>query len=160
MNQARRHGKAALPSGKGYPLRGLCSCASLRRLTRRVTQYYDQALKPSGLRVTQFSILNHIAQFEGVSLTELALRLDMDRTTLTRNLGPLEKAGWIEVAAGPDRRSRTARLTPSGATCLARAEPLWRAAEQSFRHRVGPEDAAQLRHLISGAMASLSGDAA
>ncbi len=156
MAIAIQGGKAVLPAEKDLPVEGTCSCASLRRLTRRVTQYYDHALKPGGLRVTQYSILVHIAHAEGLSLTELADRLDLDRTTLTRNLGPLEKAGWIELTAGPDRRSRSVRLTPAGARLAERAAPLWRAAERGFRQTVGQEEAARLKCLIAGAMSSLS----
>ncbi len=143
-------------SGNDLPVTGTCSCASLRRLTRRVTQYYDHALKPCGLRVTQYSILVHIAHAEGLSLTELAARLDMDRTTLTRNLGPLAKEGWIELTAGHDRRSRSVRLTRAGTRLLVRAGPLWQAAERGFRQTVGQDEAARLEGLIAGAMSSLS----
>ena len=145
-----------MPSGKEPSLKGGCSCASLRRLTRRVTQYYDQALKPSGLRVTQYAILVHVAEAEDLSLTELAQRLDMDRTTLTRNLRPLAKERWIEVTACPDRRSRSVRLTRAGRRRLNAAAPFWQVAEQSFRRTVGQEESAALRRLITGAMSSLS----
>ena len=149
-----------MPPGKArekdVSIKGTCSCASLRRLTRRVTQYYDQALRPSGLRVTQYSILVHIAHGEGLSLTDLASRLDMDRTTLTRNLRPLESEGWIALTEGPNRRSRSVRLTAAGEGRLKLAEPLWRAAEASFRRTVGQEEAAQLRRLVASSMASLS----
>ena len=156
MPSSHRDGKSAVPLGKEPSIKGTCSCASLRRLTRRVTQYYDNALRPSGLRVTQYSILAHIAEAADLSLTELAARLDMDRTTLTRNLRPLEKAHWVELTAGPDRRSRSVRLTRGGAQRLKDAGPLWRAAEQGFRRTVGRDESAALRRLIAGAMSSLS----
>ena len=145
-----------MPSGKEPSLKGGCSCASLRGLTRRVTQVYDQALKPSGLRVTQYSILAHVAEAEDLSLTELAQRLDMDRTTLTRNLRPLERAGWIEAVAGPDRRSRSVRLSAAGSRLLKRTAPLWREAERSFRATVGEDQAARLHRLVVEAMSQLS----
>src|SRR3546814_8881467 len=73
-----------------------CTCAVLRRATRRLTQVYDEGMRPSGLKLTQYSVLNILAQAENPSITDLADRLMMDRTTLTRNLGPLDidSASW------------------------------------------------------------------
>ena len=78
-----------------------CTCARLRRTARRLTRAYDRALRPSGLRLTQYSVLANVTRAGGLSITELAERLAMDRTTLTRNLRPLEAAGWVRVAPRP-----------------------------------------------------------
>ncbi|MBF2006109.1 MAG: MarR family transcriptional regulator [Chlorogloeopsis fritschii C42_A2020_084] len=83
-----------------------CTCDRLRKLTRRVTQIYDWHLQPSGLRITQFSLLATLGAAKSVSVTELAEALGMDRTTLIRNLRPLERSGYLTVDAGSDRRSQ------------------------------------------------------
>ncbi len=129
-----------------------CSCAALRRTARQVTQAYDQALRPSGLRLTQFSLLANLARRDGLSVTELAALLAMDRTTLTRNLQPLVRRGWISIAAGADRRSRAVLLTDAGRQAHKAALPHWRAAEKAFRLAMGPSEAADLNRLLGQAM--------
>jgi DNA-binding MarR family transcriptional regulator len=78
----------------------------------------------------------------------------MDRTTLTRNLRPLEAAGWLRIGAGPDRRSRAVEITEEGRRLLVAARPLWQAAERTFRQALGREEAAELRRLLDAAMGS------
>ena len=142
------------------PARGLqlrdtdCTGAMLRRTTRRLTQVYDQALKPAGLRLTQYSILAHVSEADGLSVTELAERLTMERTTLTRNLRPLERAGLIRVVPGADRRSRAVRITTSGRSRFEQAIPLWREAERSIRRALGRDQTAELRRLLDVAALS------
>lgn len=131
-----------------------CTGAMLRRTTRRLTQVYDQALRPAGLRLTQYSILANLAEADGLSVTELAERLTMERTTLTRNLRPLERQGLLRVVAGPDRRSRAVRITTVGRGRFERAIPLWREAEKSIRHSLGRDQAAELRRLLDAAALS------
>ncbi len=135
-----------------------CTCAALRRAARRLTRAYDRALRPAGLRLTQYSVLANLARAQGegrgLSVTELARHLAMDRTTLSRNLRPLEAAGWIRVAPGPDRRSRAVDLTAAGRRVFEAAQPLWQAAERSFRRSLGRENAAELRRLLDAAMVS------
>lgn len=132
-----------------------CTCAMLRRASRRVTQVYDQALKPFGLRLNQYSLLANLLRNEDISITDLAERLDMERTTLTRNLKPLEAAGWLRVKAGPDRRSRALKITPEGKTLVERAFPAWQQAERSFRKSMGREESAELRLLLGSAMSAV-----
>ena len=131
-----------------------CTCALLRRTARRFTQTYDLALKPAGLRLTQYSVLANVAQDGGLSITELAERLAMDRTTLTRNLRPMERHGWLRLAPGHDRRSRAVEITAAGRRTFERAVPLWREAERRVRRTMGRDDAADLRRLLDAAMAS------
>lgn len=131
-----------------------CTCAKLRRTARRLTQAYDRALKPSGLRLNQYSVLANVSRHGGLSVTDLAELLAMDRTTLTRNLGPLVDRGWIRVAPGPDRRRRAVEITAAGRRVYEAALPLWREAERAFRRRLGREEAAALRQLLDSAAAS------
>ena len=91
-----------------------CNCHALRQAMRRVTQLYDHALAPAGLRVTQFSLLARLHELGPMSMKALAEALVMDRATLGHNLRPLEAEGLVVVAVGKDRRSRLVTLTPEG----------------------------------------------
>ena len=102
-----------------------CACFNLRKVARAVTQLYDKALRPAGLRATQFSLLVVVRRAGPVSVTRLAELTVMDRTTLTRNLELLERQGLIEVAAGKDRRTRIVTITAQSNAALAEALPLW-----------------------------------
>jgi DNA-binding MarR family transcriptional regulator len=106
-----------------------CACKNLRRSARAVTQLYDDTLRPSGLRITQFTLLVAVALREPVQVTQLADTLALDRTTLARDLGPLTERDLVEVTAGEDRRTRVVRLTRQGREAIARAYPLWRQAQ-------------------------------
>ena len=106
-----------------------CTCFNLRKAVRAVTQMYDEALKPSGLRTTQFSVLSVIGDKGPARMGELAQTLGMDRTTLPRNLKPLTDQGFVEVIDGSDRRQRPIALTPAGEDALAQALPLWRGVQ-------------------------------
>jgi DNA-binding MarR family transcriptional regulator len=110
----------------------------LRKASRRVSQIYDRSLEPAGLTVTQYGILGHLAQFDGITIGALAGKLIMDPTTLTRNLRPLERQGF--VALKPDRRDRRSRclhLTASGHKAFERAKPAWVRAQQQIEHVLG-----------------------
>ncbi len=124
----------------------------LRRASRRVTLAYDQALKPLGLRLTQYSLLASVLRSGGMSITDLADRLAMERTTLTRNLKPLETAGWLRVNAGPDRRSRAVEITETGRVLVEQAFPAWQKAERELRKSMGRDETAALRQLLTTAM--------
>jgi DNA-binding MarR family transcriptional regulator len=117
------------------------SCASfaVRRTSRAVTQMFDELLQPSGLRVTQFTLLVAIATAGTGSMTGLGRELIMDRTTLARNLRPLQKAGLVTIGVGEDRRERVVRLTERGDQALATALPLWRQAQARILRGLGPD---------------------
>jgi DNA-binding MarR family transcriptional regulator len=106
-----------------------CACRNLRRTARAVTQLYDETLRPSGLRITQFTLLVAVALSEPVPITRLADALDLDRTTLARDLKPLTERGLLEITAGEDKRTRMVRLTSQGREAIARAYPLWQQAQ-------------------------------
>lgn len=107
-----------------------CTAASLRRASRAVGRIYDEAMAPSGLRGTQFSLLIALSLTGETPVNRLADELGLDRTTMTRNLAPIERDGLIESVEGPDRRVRLVRLTQEGQRLLARALPLWEKAQQ------------------------------
>jgi DNA-binding MarR family transcriptional regulator len=140
------------PNKPAAPVRG-CTCFRLRKLTRRVTQHYDAHLAAAGLRITQFSVLTMLEHAEGLSVSELAERLEMDRTTLSRNLGPLEAAGWVETGARRDARSRALRITAAGRETWARAKPLWRRAQDELNQALGLEQVAGLHALLDDSLA-------
>lgn len=114
-----------------------CTCFGLRKAARAVTQMYDQALKPSGLRGTQFSLLVAARRAGPRGIGELAELLVMDRTTLTRNLKPLLDQGLLERIEGADRRRRAVAITARGRAALARALPYWREAQASLAGSLG-----------------------
>jgi len=116
---------------------GDCACLNLRMAARAVTQMYDDVLKPSALRATQFSVLATVAHVGPASMTAVSRALVMDRTTLTRNLKPLLQRGLVAAATGGDKRQRTIAVTPEGEAVLAAALPLWRKAHDQIVDGVG-----------------------
>ena len=130
-------GGAKLTSGQARGRLSPCVCNTLRMVTRVVTQLYDDCLRPSGLRVTQFSILATIARLGETSLKQLEDELAIDQTTLTRSLGLLERGGVIERASHPDRRIKAMRLTARGRRTLEEARPMWAQAQGKVLHALG-----------------------
>ncbi|MFO1414443.1 MAG: MarR family winged helix-turn-helix transcriptional regulator [Burkholderiales bacterium] len=115
-----------------------CVCGRLRRASRALTQLYDDLMAPCGLRVTQFSLLRTLARTgTPVRISELAALTLIDRTALSRNLEPLVAQGWVEIAAGQDARTREVGLTRAGRAALAKATPLWQAAQAEVARRLG-----------------------
>ena len=149
--QSSRDNRWPTPDEPGPP-DSPCTCAKARRTARHLTREYDRALKPAGLKLTQYSVLANLMRSGGMSITALAERLAMDRTTMTRNLGPLERTGWVVVRDGPDRRSRSVEITEAGKGVYERAVPLWQAAERAVRQSMGHDDAATLRQLLDTAL--------
>jgi DNA-binding MarR family transcriptional regulator len=132
-----------------------CACKQLRRSARAVTQLYDEALRPSGLRITQFTLLVGVAIGEPVPITRLADALSLDRTTLARDLRPLTDRGLVEIRTGDDRRTRVVRLTGQGRDALGRAYPLWRSAQARIvEHSPWPVLAAGLQEVAATARTS------
>ena len=114
-----------------------CTCFGLRKAARAVTQMYDQALKPTGLRTTQFSLLAVTDRVGPRGMAELAEHLVMDRTTLTRNLKPLLDRGLLERVEGEDRRRRAVAITAKGRAALAQALPYWREVQGQMADSLG-----------------------
>ena len=133
-----------------------CTCFRLRRAARQVSQVYDQALAPAGLSVNQYSILRHARSPR--TLGELAARLGMDRTTLTRNLQPLLRDGWLAEERGADPRQRVLAITATGRACLAKAQPLWRRAQQRIEGLLGDAPSAHLHAVLARVYAPLATD--
>jgi DNA-binding MarR family transcriptional regulator len=114
-----------------------CTATRLRRATRIVARLYEEAMAPSGLEDTQFTLLVALSLAGETSMRKLAGILGIDRTTLTRNLVPLARNGMIESAAGSDQRVRLVRLTALGRKTLHKALPLWEKAQQRVVNELG-----------------------
>jgi DNA-binding MarR family transcriptional regulator len=114
-----------------------CLCHKARMAGRVVTRAYDEALRPTGLRATQVSVLAAIGAHDSLSITSLADSLVMERTTLTRNLRPLEAQGYVFVAPERRHRSRVLTLTAAGQAALVAALPLWEGAQHAAIRRLG-----------------------
>lgn len=114
-----------------------CTCFNLRKTARAVTQLYDEVLKPCGLRATQLALLAAISSGDDATITELSKALVMDRTTLTRNLNPLQKSSWVEVTPGADKRTRTLSLTRAGKMVLNQAMIYWNLAQNKVIKSLG-----------------------
>lgn len=114
-----------------------CACINLRTAARAMTRLYDELLAPSGVRITQLATLAAVAFHGPFTMKELARALVMDRTTLTSDLKPLERQGLIEIAPGPDRRTRVIRITAQGRAAIEQAMPLWRQAQDRIGGGLG-----------------------
>jgi DNA-binding MarR family transcriptional regulator len=125
-----------------------CVCTQLRRTARLISLVYDEALAPTGITVTQYALLARIGRTDGLSRTALAAQLGMERTTLTRNLGPLERAGFIVNKPAEDRREKLLELTASGRKKAAETKPLWGAAQHRMLRHLGKKRWYQLRDLL------------
>lgn len=149
-----KSGSAAGPSPHGAEN---CTCFNLRKAARAVTQYYDAALQPSGIKATQFSVLSVAKRLGPVLVGRLAEELVMDRTTLTRNLRPLERHGLIRLEPGHDRRSRMVVLTPAGRAALRAARPPWRRAQDRMVEDLGRREWAELLRNLSDTVSAVRG---
>lgn len=128
-----------------------CLCLAARRAARVITREFDQALRPHGLRATQFTLLAALHLAGPQAIGELAELLSTDRTTLTRNLAVAERHGWATARAGrDDARSRVASITPKGLRTLTAALPAWRATQQRLTESMGADAADSLRRLAGG----------
>lgn len=126
-----------------------CNCLALRQATRHVTQFYDQFLASTGIRATQYSILARLNRRGAMTINALAADLVMDRTTLGRNIRPLQRDGLIAIGPGKsDRRSKEVRLTPSGQSRFAVAQKSWTKAQAGFERSFGARRAKALRVLL------------
>ena len=122
-----------------------CACTTLRRATRAVTAAYDAALAPSGLRITQFGILRKLAHFGPLPVTRLAAEAALDRSTMGRNLNPLERRGLVRIEVGNvDQRERVAHLTAAGEAAIEAALPHWRKAQERIAALVQPSAIGEL----------------
>ena len=122
-----------------------CTVFNLRKASRVVTQLYEEIMKPSGILPTQFTLLVAARAWGPVTISSMAEKLVMDRTTLTRNLKPLEREGLLSVSPGKDdQRAREVSLTSKGLKKLKKALPLWNEAQRTIKQSMGESRLDQL----------------
>jgi DNA-binding MarR family transcriptional regulator len=132
-----------------------CNCFAVRAAARHVSQCYDRFLAPTGLRTTQYSILVRLKREGPLTINALAEAMVMDRTTLGRNILPLQRDGLIKIkSAASDRRAKELRLTKAGESRLQQAREGWSQAQARFEAAFGEDRAADLRELLRTAAAS------
>jgi DNA-binding MarR family transcriptional regulator len=117
----------------------LCMCANFRRTSRALTQLYEHALRPLGLRATQFTIMQALSLAGEVTQSQLGGILAMDSTTLTRTLRIMVREGWIAERRGQDQRERRLRLSKAGETQFKRTLPAWEKVQSQLRHQLGEQ---------------------
>lgn len=134
-----------------------CTCSRIRKAARRVTQLYDQFLEPTGLTITQFGLLAQLKRHDGITIGELAGRMIMDPTTLTRNLRPIERDGLVKLVPAPnDRRARQVHLTARGRAAFDKARPAWAKAQRHVETTLGEPDTEALNAALDRSLARLA----
>ena len=145
---APRQSAARPGAPPAQPLPSGCTNFRLRQLTRRVSQHFDRIVGAAGIKTTQYSLLSQIERHGPVAPGELARRMSMDASTLTRNLRPLLDRGWAELGPGADGRSRLVTATPAGRAKRAEAGRQWKRAQLEINARLGNARVVQLHDLL------------
>jgi DNA-binding MarR family transcriptional regulator len=136
-------------AGKAGNEKNLCHCTALRKASRRISLFYDSALEPCGLRITQLAILNQIARSGAPKIGELAEALVMDPGALAHNLKPLERDGLVEIRSDPkDRRNRLVTLTAAGRKKREQSAAAWQRAQDAFEEAFGITKSPSLRKAL------------
>ena len=145
----REPGAAAVERPQG------CTNLKLRQLMRRVAQRYDAEVGQVGLKGTQYSLLSYVVKLGPIRPVDLAAGMNVDASTLSRNLKPLVSAGWLTLEAGADARSRLVHATEAGREKRVEAQRLWRVAQEGVNATLGPQRVIALHTLIDEAMQAL-----
>jgi len=133
-----------------------CYCATLRQAARALTTMYDERIRPSGIRTTQFGILQALTLQPGARITDMVEWLAIDQTTLTRNLALLRKRGLVEVTERPSGREKCWDLTRSGKAKFAEVRALWEEAQAEVDRRLGHSRAEAVRKQVYELAASFA----
>ncbi|MDF1635019.1 MarR family winged helix-turn-helix transcriptional regulator [Mycoplana sp. MJR14] len=126
-----------------------CHCILLRKASRKVSSYYDEALAPLGVNIGQFSLLRNVNRLAPVSLTDLAARVELDRSTVGRNAKVLERMGMVAIGHGEDQREAVLTITELGRAILTQGAPLWDGVQEDIESRLGPDKTRQLQELLA-----------
>jgi DNA-binding MarR family transcriptional regulator len=137
------------PDATDYMAAAGCFCLASRQAARKITRLYDGVMQKSGMRSTQFTILSQLMLRGELSIGKLAGLLGMERTTLTRNLAPLEQRKWISIKAGDDPRSRMLGITALGRGAVRRGFPFWSQAQAQVGKLLGADGQSALKVLAS-----------
>ncbi len=130
-----------------------CFCLAARQAARKITRLYDSHMQKAGIRATQFTILSQLMLRGDMPVGKLAGILGMERTTLTRNLAPLEQRKWIATKPGDDPRARIIGITAQGRGMVRRAFPYWAKAQAQVGKLLGADQQSALKALASGSLA-------
>ncbi|MBT9459004.1 MAG: winged helix-turn-helix transcriptional regulator [Burkholderiaceae bacterium] len=133
-----------------------CTNLKLRQLTRRVSQHYDNIVGAAGVKTTQYSLLSYVVKLAPVRPSDLAKVMEMDASTLTRNLQSLIAAGWVEIGPGVDGRSRVVTATEAGRAKRAEAQAEWKRAQLALNERLGVDKVLQLHALLDECLILMS----
>ncbi|MCQ1570947.1 MarR family transcriptional regulator [Neorhizobium galegae] len=126
-----------------------CHCILLRKASRKVSSYYDEALAPLGVNIGQFSLLRNINRLAPISLTDLAVQVELDRSTVGRNAKVLERMGLVAIGHGEDQREAMLTVAPQGHAILKQGAPLWDGVQDDIEARLGAEKTRQLQELLA-----------
>lgn len=137
-----------------------CTNLKLRQLTRLVTRHYDHYTAEAGLKTTQYSLLSHVEKLGPIRPGDLARSMQMDASTLTRNMQPLVAHGWLRIGAGDDARSRLVEITDDGRAKRVEGQRAWKLAQLALNERLGVERVAALHELLDAGIACFDDDAA
>ena len=125
-----------------------CYCILLRKASRRLSALYDEALAPFGINIGQFSLMRNISRRQPVSLTDLGVLMELDRSTVGRNARVLERSGLVEAVSGDDQREALLQLTQKGRVLLDHATPVWDGVQTRLDERLGDASAGALKQLL------------
>jgi DNA-binding MarR family transcriptional regulator len=128
----------------------ICTCSELRKAARAITLLYDNAFKSSGLLSTQFGVLQVLCEIDSIQITDLAGKLGMDRTTLTRNLSVLERDGFIKISQGKDHRTRIVIATQKGHVAVSKTILMWSEIQCKVKQKLGENSWRELMHNLTG----------
>jgi len=132
-----------------------CTGFNLKKATRVIQNLFDEAFKPVGLEGTQYTVLAHIFVHGPISLSKVAELMHVDRTTLARNLAPLERKGLVEIIHGSDRRAKIINITDKGKEVLAKALPLWKKTQEKIKSTLGIDNWESMISNLSGLVSEI-----
>jgi DNA-binding MarR family transcriptional regulator len=132
-----------------------CTNLKLRQLGRMVTRHYDRHLAAAGLKITQYSLLSHVVKLGPIRPSDLARRMQMDASTLTRNLKPMATQGWLTIGQGEDARSRLITATQKGQEMRAKGQTAWKDAQISLNELLSVERVLAMHELLDSSIAIL-----
>jgi DNA-binding MarR family transcriptional regulator len=135
-----------------------CTNLKLRQFSRALSRHYDAYVGATGLKITQYSLLSHVVLLGPIKPSELAARMTLDASTLTRNLQPLVQQGWVELGPGEDGRSRLVIATEEGRAKRAEGQRAWKQAQLALNARLGAERVAALHAMVDDCMALLEAE--
>ncbi|MGI5218292.1 MarR family winged helix-turn-helix transcriptional regulator [Nocardia sp. CA-290969] len=132
-----------------------CTNLKLRQLTRMVTRHYDHYIARSGLKNTQYALLSYVVRLGPIRPSDLAKRMQMDASTLTRNMQPLVTQGWLNIGVGQDARSRLVEATEAGHAKRAEGRRAWQEAQTALNEQLGTKRVAALHELLDSCIECL-----